>query len=634
MITIMNTTAETITPVRIHERGQDRKFASIDTPQKQTARGHAALCAMNYLPIKALPVAITETANLTTARGSAELSTPATEYLKAYRQTESAIITPERTSKKERRKSKLRRALGAVVTRANMLALGIYNTPARLSAAEEEWHSREEFQRQKGDGLVTRAQKAVGRNAIRGLVMGGGAAAYLGVAYLNTQGHEIPRVTDAKVKTLEVQELANITAYYGGRTDGNANMYMQYAKDTGTFDTLSDNRAMEYSAQMAPLDPQTMKESIKPAVNEGLQVYYEAKAQGRGVEYKGFSEGGLPAVDTVQELARRGEDLSNVKLTIDGSTVGKYGIYQNGAPQAVMPVLDMMGMKTDVAVPEGIGEVVIRTYSGDPIGNGGMQSSGSLLAKAVLSSSTHRAIEGGATLISSEKVGNVTYEEYMNPQGVISPLSVALVDAGAQVTPAGDRLLDSFLPTTHIGEETQYANAYEVKDATKEFITDTIRRNNGIEAGQIVDPVVNAVFNDERAGDAQAVLDVVNKTPDKFVEMVNNPATIPQNMESIGRDLDAGMQTVGKYLNPGTWMEMLNDGIRGAGVPIPEYVAPAQAPAPVYVPGPEQFAPVAPPPPPPIPDFAPQVQEFNQNLQNGINEFNKNLQNLFKPFGG
>lgn len=616
----------TVTPPSVngYEHGKSQQFDTITTPQKQAERGRAVLDSMGFLPIKSLTP--------TVERGSSEVDTPATDYLKLIDTSETSAPTRERSGKKERRLSKIRRALGMAVTRANMFALSIYGAPAKFSNWENEWRNREELQSQEDDSAITRMQKAVGRNAIRGLVYGGSAAAYVGTIVANIHGHETPRLVDnAKVQTLEVQELASVTAWYGGRTDGQAAQYMQFAKDTGTYNYGSENRVMDYSAQMAPLDGQTMKDSIKPAVNEGVQLYYEAKAQGRTVEYRGFSEGGLPALETVQVLADRGEDLSNVKLYVDGSTVGPGGIYNHGAPQAVEPILtNMMGMKTDIDIPEGVGEVVIRGHSGDPIAQGGDESSGSLLAKALLSSSTHRPIAENGRVISEIVDGNIRYQEIENPQGVVSPFSVALVDAGHVVTPAADRFLDSLLPTTHLGEETQYANAYEVKDATKGLITDTLRINNGIEAGHIVDPIVDSVFNDERAADAQALLNLGNRTPDKVVEMVNNPATIPQNMESIGRDLDAGMQTVGKYLNPGTWMEMLNDGLRGAGVPVPEYVAPPPAPAPVYAPAPEQpFIPPAPAAAPPPAPVGNPVAEF----QNNLNQFAQNWQNALSNFG-
>lgn len=625
MIVIMDTKTAPATSVTVHERGQDQQFDSIDTPQKQTARGHAVLCAMNYLPIKALPMVINETG--TSTRANEELSTPAIDYLQTIGTVESTTPTPERESKKERRMSKIRRALGMAVTRANMLVLGVYGAPAKFSEAEKEWRSREELQRQEGDNLITRAQKAVGRNAIRGLALGGGAAAYMGVAYANTHGHELPRFVDnADVQTLEVTKLAKTTFYIGGRGDGDAILYTNRQKELGLFDESAINKRASYPASIAPLDPISLEDSTDIAANQMVQTVIDAK--GGPVEVHSFSEGAVAASEGVRRLEAQGIDTSNLTVYIDDGPDGPGGFFDGPHVNAVEPFLDAFGIDTNKQIEfDTDAKVVYRRYSGSLWGSGGNDSSASVLSQAFTVGATHRAFEGG-TLLAEQTIGNTTFQEYSYPSGMINPISEQLHQSGAMVTPAADRLIDSMLPVTHLGEETQYADVNEVRGATSDFITDTIRINNGVEAGHIVAPIVDAVMDDKVSSNVQALLDVGNKTPDKFVEMINDPTKIPQNMEAIGQDLEAGMQAVGTFMNPGTWMEMLNDGIRGAGVPIPEYVAPPPAPVTVYAPGPEQFAPAAPPPPPPPPMGNPFAE-----AQANINQFGDNLRNAFANFG-
>lgn len=590
------------------ETHSEQTSERLTLPQKLAVRGRAVLNNLSGLPMTQLTEAI-HPVDEAPEVGSAQ-------WLENKYNQSSHTPEHETTTETEPiHAEKVRRGFGRrILDHINLSIVQAYGAPAAIRAKEQTWHDSERFKAQETDSRFRRISKFLGRNALRGAagaIAVAGIGTYAGLTYAriaHAVETDVPYVS-MDVKNLPYETMAKTSFYIGGRGDGQATQYVDYAKATGTYDPTAINKTADYSASIGPVDAERMDTSTNVAADQMVQAYHDAN--GAPFEVHAFSEGTVAAIDGLKKLEAQGVDTSNVTLYVDGGPRGIMGEYNSPYVHAVSPVLDSLGIDPNTDIPKGT-KVVVRTYSGDMWGNGGHQSGVTQLAMAGTLGSNHRPIESDAILINERVVDGITYQEFAYPDGVVNPLSEALSTNGYYVSPAGDRLIDSFVPVTHLGEATQYANANEVKGATADFISDTILRNNGVDASPIVNDVTNAVMTPKRTQDAQNMLDLT-RIPDQAAAITNDPASAPQNMQAINTEIQNGMQTVGEYLKPNTWVDAINDGLRGGGVQgfqLPHF---QEAP----VPAPAAPAPV------PAPNPAVQIQQFGQNLQNMLAGFGK-----------
>lgn len=590
------------------ETHSEQTSERLSLPQKLAARGRAVLNNINGLPMTKLPEAISTSTD--------EPEVGSTEWLENKFNQPSYTPTHEVADEVEPvHTEKARRGFGSrILAHINLSIVQAYGAPEAIRAKEQTWHDNERFQTKETDSRLRRVSKFLGRNAIRGVAGAmtlAGVGAYVGMTYARiAHAVDVPYVS-MDVKNMPYETMAKTSFYIGGRGDGTASQYIDYAKTTGTYDPTAINKTANYSASIGPVDAERMDVSTNVAADQMVQAYHDAN--GAPFEVHAFSEGTVAAIDGLKKLEAQGVDTSNVTLYVDGGPRGIMGEYNSPYVHAVSPVLSSLGIDPSTDIPKGT-KVVVRTYSGDMWGNGGNQSGVTQAAMLGTLGSNHRPIESGAILINERVVDGITYQEFAYPDGVTNPISEALSTNGYYVSPAGDRLIDSFVPVTHLGENTQYADANEVKGATADFISDTILRNNGVDASPIVNDVTNAVMTPKRTQDAQNMLDL-SRIPDQAAAIANDPASAPQNLNAIHNEIQNGAQTVGEYLKPNTWVDAINDGIKGAGIQgfqLPHFQdTPAPAPAPV--------APAA----NPVAQFQQNLNLFGQNLQNNLANFGK-----------
>lgn len=606
----MSREATTTLSVGAPETHSEQTSERLSLPQKLAARGRAVLNNFNGLPMTKLPEAISAPTDEPEVGSPAWLENKFNQPSHTPAHEVADEVEPVHTEK-------VRRGFGSrILAHINLSIVQAYGAPEAIRAKEQAWHDSERFQKKETDSRLRRISKFLGRNAIRS------AAGVMALAGVGAYAAHMAHVTDMGVRhvSMDVQNMpyetvAKTSFYIGGRGDGTASQYIDYAKHTGTYDPTAINKTANYSASIGPVDAERMDVSTNVAADQMVQAYHEAN--GAPFEVHAFSEGTVAAIDGLKKLEAQGVDMSNVTIYVDGGPRGIMGEYNSPYVHAVSPVLSSLGIDPSTDIPKGT-KVVVRTYSGDMWGNGGNQSGVTQAAMLGTLGTNHRPIENGAILINERVVDGITYQEFAYPDGLTNPISEALSANGAYVSPAGDRLIDSFVPVTHLGENTQYADANEVKGATADFISDTILRNNGVDASPIVNDVTNAVMTPKRTQDAQNMLDLT-RIPDQATAIVNDPASAPQNLNAIHNEIQNGAQTVGEYLKPNTWVDAINDGIKGAGIqgfqlphfqdtPAPAPVAPAPAPAPADN---------------PIAQFQQGLNLFGQNLQQNLANFGK-----------
>ncbi len=152
---------------------------------------------------------------------------------------------------------------------------------------------------------------------------------------------------------------ADPTILAPGNTDNSGDAYVAQLADTGQLP--SEFYVAQYPADIWPKEPLRMDD----ATNIGADVaesIYDQVANGRPVTCRGFSEGTAVCL----KLAQR----RPVNLVLDGDPYGSTGFFNNPLAQAVEPVVNALGIPTDLPEPPG----TVRNYSKYDIwANGGPQ---------------------------------------------------------------------------------------------------------------------------------------------------------------------------------------------------------------------------------------------------------------------
>lgn len=606
------------------ETHSEQTSERLSLPQKLAARGRAVLNNLNGLPMTKLPEAISDPTE--------EPEVGSTEWLEAkYNQP---THTPAHEIAEEAEPvhtEAVRRGFGSrILAHINLRIVEAYGAPAAIRAKEQAYHDSERFKAKETDSHLRRVSKFLGRNALRGAAAVAGAA---GVAYYADslyehyrQAADTPRIVNATAdhlpyRTAEVNLSAISTdIQVGGHTQGDpvASGYIDSLKAAGMYDDSNKNVPIFWSANMAPISGDAMPMTLSDAEGASKIVSAVNDANGAPVRIFAFSQGTEATARALNDLAAQngGRVPDNVTVILEGTPSGDIGLGQSPYVHAVDPVLSALNLETHQPIPPGT-HVIVRTDVADAFGNGGRQSGAKLLEMAGGPGHVVRGPGNGVLLYTYDKDG-VTYEVYGDPDGVNDPLLRIAKQNGLPVTPQAEAFMEAVLPYTPPGSNGPvYADATNVKDKAADLIGDSIRINTGFDATPIAHNVADAVMTPGRTQDAQSMLDLT-RIPDQATEIINNPASAPQNLNAIHNEIQNGAKTVGEYLKPNTWVDAINDGIRGAGVQgfqLPHF---QDAPAPV--------APAAAPPPAanPVAQFQQSLNLFGQNLQ-------KNLANFGKP---
>ncbi|MFZ2544564.1 MAG: PE-PPE domain-containing protein [Candidatus Saccharimonadales bacterium] len=453
----------------------------------------------------------------------------------------------------------VRRMLGRAAGHLNYAVVSGLHIPTTIKEKDHELH--EKYADDENDGWLNRRRKHLGRNAIRysaGTLVGLGATVYglemydkidTTIASLTTS--PVHSVSDYPIRTLEVQLSGIETHFYiGGNGDFNGDMFVQQQKDMNLYDPNDINIQASYSASIYPKDPVQMDESAREVTPQLADAINQA--DGGPVVVHAFSEGAVAAVYTIHDLDAQGVDVSNVQLVVDGGPYGEMGLFKSDTVQGVSPILESMGINPNVALPSDV-QLVVRSYSGDVWGASGDDS---LIAQGTMLAGIqgHEPVTPGSTLIATKTVGNVTYEEYAAPH----PLSRLTGNTDPNV----DHFFDELVPITHLGEETQYANAEGVSDAFATMV-DGATGNTGA-ANRAVDSMM-AVPG--ASNDLQSLLNL-EQTPDHITKMMADPATIPTELPQAMNEVRGAVQTSLDYLqNPKKLVDLGNTALQANGIP-------------------------------------------------------------------
>ncbi|MCA9335076.1 PE-PPE domain-containing protein, partial [Candidatus Saccharibacteria bacterium] len=546
----------------------------------------------------------------------------------------------EETEDEAPRMGRIRRALGRVASLGRSLNVAYVNGVTKAlgafpgSASEEEVYERNKLLREKyakdsSDNVFKRGYKLLRRNQYQ--IASWTPVAFLGAIALERfasvgmsmySGNSI-RTEAIPYETLPYEHTVQSTdIIVGGHTQGDpvASGYVGMLDDAGLYNPENNNVPIYWSAQMAPLPGDTLPMTASDA--EGAQKIVDAvyDAGGAPVRIFAFSQGTEATLRGLNQIADNngGRVPDNITVILTGTPSGDLGLGKNVGVQAVDPILKGLGIETDQPIPPGA-NIIVRTDIADAFGNGGNQSLLKLGEMAVGPGHTVVGPENGVLMYSYEKDG-VTYEVWGDPQGINDPLLRFARNQGMYVSPQAEAFMEAAMPYTPPGAtEPVYTDATNVTQAGAALIDDTIKFNTGYDS-TIARDVTNGVMTPERTEDLQNVLDL-QKIPDQFAEIVNNPATMRENSQAIQSELQNAANTVKEYIPSETnhpVRDIINDGLKGAGINIqlPEprihHIPTPPAPAPVPTPAPVPFIPPAPAPAPtPIRDA---VNNFLGNL--------------------
>jgi len=528
-----------------------------------------------------------------------------------------------------------RRALDAVRSVDTAMAYSTAWAVNKFSLTQEEYETRRQERAEKygkvdGDGWSERSSKFIKRNMIKigerivpyGAVAGLGLTALSRVMPYAAEGFEStleyiggPRTVTIDpelntVQTLEVQRMAKATNFYiGGATDTTGSMFVEQEMAAGRYDASDNNVQANYSASIGPfVGQESMEQSTNEVIGQGVAAHQEA---GEGeFTIRAFSEGTVGAVKLAQQLEASGADMSKVTVIIDGGPLGEMGIGNSRTVGAANPFLKAAGIDLTRDLPKDA-NVIVRSYSGDVWGASGNDSALTQGVMALGINSNHKPVDPSTSvLLRTEKKGNVTYEEWGFRDGPQHPLGRMAYDQGLPISDSTDNFLNEIVPVTRLGDETRYINAEGVSESFA-VMADEALGNMGI-AGAVED----VVMTPQRTNDLQSVLGL-DKTMDRVVRVAENPALAAQEMPHIMNEAQAAMDTGMKYLNnPNEVINIINDGIRGAGIPGFQ-LPPMEQMQPVveqFIPAPQSAAaPVA-----PVQEFIPQIQNIIPQIQEFI----------------
>lgn len=520
--------------------------------------------------------------------------------------------------------------------------LAISKLPGTKSMQEREAYQQElneKYANKDGDSWFRRRINAINRNRLnirdRVPVYGIGAVALarFGVPYALDLGthtaHDMSEwLNQPRTLTLGQDLAANAIDYtpvehdmqptvyvMGGHTQGNAveSGYVDSLYQSGVITADEKVVPVNWSAQMGPLPGDTMPMNVSDAEGGRQVADLINDAGGAPVKFVFFSQSTEAGLQGLNEIANQpgnnGRLPDNVEVILQGTPSGKFGMSNNNLVGAVNPLLGAMGFEIDQPIPEG--NITVRTHVNDVFGNSADQS-GSFTGLMAISPGHQVVDENNAVLLYTYQEGSTKYEVWGSPSGMNHPVSQLLEANGMPVSPELDNLFEAAVPRTPHGEETRYTDVHQASDALGAYLNSTTG-NTGIASN-----VVDSVMTPERTNDLQNMTDL-QKIPDQFAEMANDPSKIPENSQAIHQEVSEAIQTGVEYLNPGKWIEAANDGLRGAGIPfqLPEQapVAPPPAPAP------------APAPIPALPDFSQPLQQVNDL----VGQFGQFLQGFQPP---
>ncbi len=507
------------------------------------------------------------------------------------------------------------------------LIASLPGTKSMEERAERQKELDEKYANKDGDSWIRRRFNAINRNRLnirdRVPVYGIGALALarFGVPYaLDLGTHAAHDVSEwlNQPRTLTIgQDLAADSIDYGitekkavfamgGHTQGLAEEsgYIQSLRDSGAIAPDEEVVPINWSAQMG-LPGESMPMTVSDAEGGAQVAQIIRQADGQPIKILSFSQSTEATLLGLNEVANQpgnnGRLPDNVEVILQGTPSGKFGMSNNNLVGAVNPLLGAMGFEIDQPIPEG--NITVRTHVNDVFGNSADQS-GSFTGLMAISPGHQVVDENNAVLLYTYQEGSTKYEVWGSPSGMNHPVSQLLEANGVPVSPELDNLFEAAVPRTPHGEETRYTDAGQVSDAFGTYL-DSTTGNTGIASN-----VVDSVMTPERTNDLQNMTDL-QKIPDQFAEMANDPSKIPENSQAIHQEVNEAIQTGVEYLNPNKWIEAANDGLRGAGIP---FQLPEQAPA-------------AAPPPPVLPDFSQPLQQVNDL----VGQFGQFLQGFQPP---
>lgn len=483
--------------------------------------------------------------------------------------------------------------------------------------AEYQKHLNEKYADSADDSWIRRRINSIQRNRLnirdRVPVYAIGAMAMyrfapmaldLGVEASHGISHTVHGVSDyfTKPRTVTMgQDLAADSIDYGitekkavfamgGHTQGLAEEsgYVQSLRDSGAIAPDEEVVPVDWSAEMGTVLGDSQPMTVSDAEGGAQIAHIIRQADGRPIKIISFSQGTEATLRGLNEIAANSPDgklPDNVEVVLQGTPAGPYGMSHNKTVGAINPLLGAMGLEINQPVPEG--NVKIITRVNDVFGNSADQSTTFMGAMAI--SPGHQVKQPGDVLLDTIQDGTTTVEVWGPPEGLNHPVTELLAANGFPVSPELNEVFENAVPRTPHGEATRYTDVSGTVDALGVLADTNLGGTN------YASNAIHAAVTPQMEGQIQDLTDM-QKIADQGAEMINNPATIPQNLPVVMNEIQDGIHSGLELLNPNEWMGAANRAIQSAGGPaiFPENPAPAPAPAPA-----------------PLPDFSQPLQQVN-----------------------
>lgn len=348
----------------------------------------------------------------------------------------------------------------------------------------------------------------------------------------------------------------------GGRGDTTSVMFYNSMEQQGIADPNAD--LVDSPAGIAPVDPVTMEVSSEIAAAGGVEAYDPNSPMLQTIY--GYSEGSAGAIKAYNDIvaANGGVKPDNLQLVLVGSPYAQGGFFQSDYVGVAGPVLNSMGIPTDLEVPPGATVV----YSpNDFWANGDNQSFLGMMSQlADLGGAGHNPDMTGEFYEFTDENG----VRHLVKKGTEHALVELAETHGIPMPPGASEILQKVAPINQgFSDEVPKTDVYGAADLT----ADMINQQTGTNLGSALMDNIPAPMKDL----AQSGLTAVNEIPGTAAGIANGTISPQEGVPQIMNQVQDVVEDLGPVLQDpiGAGQNYVNNVVQDA---IPPEAQPFVAP--------------------------------------------------------